>query len=52
MKRKEMATDEGYKKYSGYVPYSSYIPYTAAVEEAAAKMAMGMFLPMLPSELC
>ncbi|OAL01965.1 hypothetical protein IQ06DRAFT_346569 [Phaeosphaeriaceae sp. SRC1lsM3a] len=37
-----IANDFNYKVYASYKPYSSYGPYNAAVEEAAAKLAMGM----------
>lgn len=37
-----IANDINYKVYASYKPYSSYGPYNAAVEEAAAKLAMGM----------
>jgi hypothetical protein len=37
-----MAHDNNYSKYAGYKPYANYAPYSAAVEEATAKMDMGM----------
>jgi hypothetical protein len=33
------AAEDGW--YVSYVPYAGYVPYSAAVEEQAAKMAMG-----------
>jgi hypothetical protein len=33
------AAEDGW--YVSYVPYAGYVPYSTAVEEQAAKMAMG-----------